>query len=100
MTGLSAIDQALWDLEAKRLGVPLHRLLGGPIQKDRRVYFTHWDASIPRAKRDIAALPDLPPKNKEQGWTAIKYTLAQADSELERIERNVAELAAIRGVFG
>jgi galactonate dehydratase len=100
MTGLSAIDQALWDIEAKRLGVPLHRLLGGPIQRDMRVYFTHWDASIPKEKRDIAALTDLATKTREQGWTAVKYTLPQADTELERIDKNVAEIAAIRKVFG
>ena len=36
----------------------------------------------------------------EKGWTAVKYTLPQADTELERIDRDVAELAAIRYVFG
>jgi galactonate dehydratase len=100
MTGLSAIDQALWDIEAKRLGVPLHRLLGGPIQRDQRVYFTHWDASIPRDKRDPAALAELAARTREQGWTAVKYTLPQADFELERMDKDVAELAAIRKVFG
>jgi galactonate dehydratase len=53
MTGLSAIDMALWDIEAKRLGVPLYALLGGPIQNNLRVYFTHWDASIPAGKRKV-----------------------------------------------
>jgi len=100
MTGLSAIDQALWDIEAKRLGVPLHRLLGGPLQKDQRVYLTHWDASIPRDKRDAAALADLAAGTLAKGWTAVKYTLPQADNELERIDKNVRELAAIRNVFG
>ena len=100
MTGLSAIDQALWDIEAKRLGVPLHRLLGGPIQPDQRVYYTHWDAAVPREKRDLAALTELAVKTRQQGWTAIKYTLPQAATELERIDNAVAELAAIRKVFG
>jgi L-alanine-DL-glutamate epimerase-like enolase superfamily enzyme len=54
MTGLSAIDMALWDIEAKRSGVPLYSLPGGPIQNNLRVYFTHWDASIPAGKRDHA----------------------------------------------
>src|SRR5258707_15041053 len=94
------MPDTLWDIEAKRLGVPLHRLLGGPIQKDQRVYFTHWDASISREKREIAALVDLAAKTKEQGWTAVKYTLPQAAFELERIDKDVAELAAIRKVFG
>ncbi len=100
MTGLSAIDMALWDLEAKRLGVPLHRLLGGPLQPDQRVYFTHWDASIAPEKRDIASLTALAKETMAKGWTAVKYTVPQYGSEMERIDRNVAEVAALRGVFG
>ena len=100
MTGLSAIDMALWDIEAKRLGVPLYALLGGPIQDNLRVYFTHWDASIPPGKRDIAAVTELAARTREQGWTAVKYTLPPAATELERIDQDVAELAAIRKVFG
>ncbi|MDE3197179.1 MAG: mandelate racemase/muconate lactonizing enzyme family protein [Acidobacteriota bacterium] len=100
MTGLSAIDMALWDIEAKRLGIPLFRLLGGPIREATRVYYTHWDASIPKEKRDARSLADLAAKTREQGWTAVKYTLPQADRELERIDKDVQELAAVRGVFG
>lgn len=42
MTALSAIDIALWDLEARRLGVPLYRLLGGPHRTSFPVYASHW----------------------------------------------------------
>jgi galactonate dehydratase len=100
MTGLSAIDMALWDIEAKRLGVPLYALLGGPIRDKLRVYYTHWDASIPPDKRDIATVTELAERTRDQGWTAIKYTLPQAERELARIDQDVAELAAIRKVFG
>jgi galactonate dehydratase len=100
MTGLSAIDIALWDIEAKRLGIPLAALLGGPIENNLRVYYTHWDASIAAGKRDIAAVTELAARTREQGWTAIKYTLPQAATELARIDQDVAELAAIRKVFG
>jgi galactonate dehydratase len=100
MTGLSAIDIALWDIEAKRLGVPLYALLGGPVRDKTRVYFTHWDASLPSGKRDTEAVTDLAARTREQGWTAVKYTLPLAATELERIDQDVAELAAIRKVFG
>ena len=100
MTGLSAIDTALWDIEAKRLGVPLYALLGGPIRDKLRVYYTHWDASLPPGKRDLAAVTELATRTREQGWTAIKYTLPPASTELERMDQDVAELAAIRKVFG
>ncbi len=100
MTGLSAVDMALWDIEAKRLGVPLYRLLGGPVRSEMRAYFTHWDASIPPEKRDSASLTDLAAKTLAQGWTAVKYTLPQGASELQRMDQDVAEAAAIRKVFG
>ena len=100
MTGLSAIDMALWDIEAKRLGVPLYSLLGGPIRDQLRVYFTHWDASIPPQKRELGAYRELAASTLEQGWTAVKYTLGQADTELERVDKDVAVLAAVRNVFG
>jgi galactonate dehydratase len=41
-TALSALDIALWDLEGKRLGVPVYRLLGGPFRTSLRGYASHW----------------------------------------------------------
>ena len=58
MTGLSAVDIALWDIEAKRFGVPLHRLLGGALQNKLRVYHTHWDALVDKEKRSPASFSE------------------------------------------
>ena len=41
-TALGALDVALWDLEGKRLGVPVYRLLGGPYRARLKVYASHW----------------------------------------------------------
>ncbi|MGW5360281.1 mandelate racemase/muconate lactonizing enzyme family protein [Actinopolymorpha pittospori] len=41
-TALSALDLALWDLEGKRLGVPVSRLLGGALRPRVRAYASHW----------------------------------------------------------
>src|SRR5438270_11836778 len=39
-SAISALDQALWDLRGKILGVPIYKLLGGPIDADGvRGYF-------------------------------------------------------------
>ena len=38
MSAISGIDQALWDIKAKDLGVPLHELLGGPVRDHVRMY--------------------------------------------------------------
>ena len=38
--GLSGIDIALWDIKGKHFGVPVHRLLGGPLRTEVRAYAT------------------------------------------------------------
>src|SRR5947209_3395087 len=37
-SALSGIDQALWDIKGKALGVPVYELLGGPTRRKIRVY--------------------------------------------------------------
>src|SRR6476659_603892 len=37
-SALSGIDQALWDIKGKALGVPVYELLGGPTRDKVRVY--------------------------------------------------------------
>jgi D-galactarolactone cycloisomerase len=38
--GLSGIDIALWDIKGKHFGVPVHRLLGGPLRSEVKAYAT------------------------------------------------------------
>ncbi len=58
-SALSGIDQALWDIKGKALGVPVYELLGGPTRNRIRVY------SHARSPEDIIA-------QKKQGFTAFK----------------------------
>src|SRR5919205_2758859 len=37
-SAISGIEQALWDIKGKRLGVPVYELLGGPVRDRMRVY--------------------------------------------------------------
>jgi galactonate dehydratase len=97
-TALSAVDLALWDIEGKRLGVPVWRLLGGPIHHQLRVYFTHWHASF--RPRSPQAFAEHAARAKEQGWTAVKWTLPLQGSEAERIAQATAELEAVRKAVG
>ncbi|MFY7954230.1 MAG: D-galactonate dehydratase, partial [Armatimonadaceae bacterium] len=37
-SAISGIEQALWDIKGKALGVPVYELLGGPVRDKMRVY--------------------------------------------------------------
>lgn len=37
-SAIAGIDQALWDIAGKTLGVPVHQLLGGAVRERVRVY--------------------------------------------------------------
>ena len=58
-SALSGIDQALWDIKGKALGVPVYELLGGPTRDRIRVY-AH--ARTPEAVR----------QKRGEGFTAFK----------------------------
>lgn len=38
MSAIAGIEQALWDLKGKRLGVPVYDLLGGPVRDTVKIY--------------------------------------------------------------
>jgi galactonate dehydratase len=40
--GISAIEQALWDIKGKALGVPVYELFGGKLRDEVRVYANGW----------------------------------------------------------
>ncbi len=94
MTALAAIDIALWDIEGKRLGEPVWRLMGAAEAKPMRVYYSHWSQSLePRTPERLA---ELAARTREAGWTCIKWVLPKGGSETERLRRLVAEVEAVR----
>jgi len=58
-SALSGIDQALWDIKGKALGVPVYELLGGPTRNRVRVY-AH------------ARNPEVVKQRLAEGFTAFK----------------------------
>jgi galactonate dehydratase len=85
---LSGIDQALWDIKGKALGVPVYELLGGPTRDKIRVYGSAEDVSRGRAK----ACKISP---RADGRAAYKYVESPA-----YVQKVVKDFAALREKLG
>lgn len=96
MSAISGIDQALWDIRGKSLGVPVHELLGGAVRDRVRVY--GW---IGGDRPDSAAQAAL--ARREAGFEAVKMN---ACPEMEWIDSPravagvVARMRAVRDAVG
>lgn len=105
LTAVSAIDQALWDIKAKDLGIPVWQLLGGQVRDKVRVY-THLHrgkigGQVDRG--DVSAFCDAVQETVEMGYNAVKLGLVPYtgyDAPLEEV-RHVEKLAnAVRERVG
>jgi galactonate dehydratase len=66
---ISGIDEALWDIKGKALGVPVYELLGGKCRDKLRLYANGWyiGASAPEEFGELAK------KVVDDGYTAMKF---------------------------
>jgi galactonate dehydratase len=95
---ISAIDQALWDIRGKRLGVPVWQLLGGrarrAVRAMRVVDTGTLDEVVEASRRAV----------EREGYSALKILLHQDDHhglrQARRIEDLVARFAAVRETVG
>lgn len=71
MTALSGLDQALWDIAGKHLGVPVYQLLGGAVRDRIRVY-AHWGIGSLTDEGKAAARERLEFLQKKGGYQAYK----------------------------
>jgi galactonate dehydratase len=78
-SALSGIDQALWDIKGKALGVPVYELLGGPTRERVRVY-AH------------ASTPAQMKKLQSQGFTAFKTGVAKNKKRPDRYIETQADV--------
>ncbi len=76
--GLSAIEIALWDLKARRLGVPVYQLLGGRLRDALPVYANGWWLGCDSPEEFAAAAREI----VARGFGALKfYPLGMADPD-------------------
>jgi galactonate dehydratase len=67
--GMSAIDEALWDIKGKALGVPVYELLGGRCHDRLRVYANGWYHGLVEPEQYAEGAL----KVQEDGYTATKF---------------------------
>ena len=96
MSAIAGIDQALWDIKGKALGVPVHELLGGKLRDKMRMYC--WIGGdrpndVGRQAKEVVA----------SGFTAFKMNgtpeMAFVDSHA-KIDDAVARVAEAREAVG
>lgn len=68
-SAVAGLDQALWDIAGKSLGVPVHVLLGGPVRDRVRAY--SWVGGD-----EPAEVADAVAEQVEAGFTAVKMNAA------------------------
>jgi galactonate dehydratase len=90
---LSGIEQALWDIKGKLLGVPIYELLGGPTRDRVRVY------------AHVRNLPEALKLRKAEGFTAFKTGIKRAPqsgivASPKFIEEAAETFAALREAGG
>lgn len=104
-TVVSACEQALWDIAGKAAGLPVYRLLGGPVQTRIPLY-----ANINRAviERTPAAFAREATAAVASGFSAVKCApfdgmdqrRVQQRDQQERVQLGIACVAAIREAVG
>ncbi len=88
----SALEMAIWDLEAQRQGLPLHRLLGESVREEIPVYANIWSDRYHEDK----VLADRAAMFVAQGYRAIKmYPL-----QFRTVEQAAACVAEVRARIG
>jgi galactonate dehydratase len=91
MSAISGIEQALWDIKGKSLGVPVYQLLGGPVRDKMRIY--SWIGGDNSEELAFGARQRI-----DNGFTAVKMNVSgQLDShvslkKLKEIKKNIQKV--------
>jgi galactonate dehydratase len=96
MSALAGIDQALWDIKGKALGVPVHQLLGGQLRERIRIY--SWiggdrPSDTASMAKDCGA----------RGFTAVKMNGTEELQFIDghqKVDAVLARVQAIREAMG
>ncbi|MCM8536960.1 MAG: galactonate dehydratase [Lentisphaeraceae bacterium] len=96
MSALAGVDQALWDIKGKTLGVPIYELLGGPVRDKMKMYSWIGGDNPKDVAKGAREKLDL-------GYKAVKMNgtgkLEWIDSNA-KVEEVVANIASVREEVG
>jgi galactonate dehydratase len=96
MSAIAGVNQALWDIKGKSLGVPIYDLLGGKVRDKVRVYaWIGGDRPEDVAKGAI--------ERREQGFTALKMNATEeADyiTSFDIVDRVLQRVGSVREAVG
>jgi galactonate dehydratase len=99
MTALSALEMAMWDVSARALGVPVHRMLGGQVRDRVRAYANGWfsGAKTPEEFAEAAV------QTVAQGFRGLKWDPFEAADLIlgpGDLRRMLEPVAAVREAVG
>lgn len=95
-SAMSGIEQALWDIKGKALGVPVYDLFGGPVRESMRIY--SWIGGDRPA--DVARMAR---ERREQGYSAVKTNATAECAWIDSpkvVDAVCSRLQAIRDAVG
>ena len=108
-SAVAGIDQALWDITGKKLGVPVHQLLGGAV-RDRVKIYGHVGAKVERdkfgkipLKEELKVVSENVQKQLSRGLKAIKFTPADSLEHIDtatELKNIVKRVETVRELVG
>ncbi len=105
MSAISGIDQALWDIKGKDLGVPVWQLLGGRV-RDRVRFYDHLGGGAPEAtyaEMEPVFAAEAALRSVADGFDALKLLAVPRTRPLDslaRVRAAAAVMAAVREAVG
>lgn len=100
-SAISGIEQALWDIKGKRLGVPVWQLLGGKYRDRIRMYAHTVPFNDDPSKDEISYWVK---KRVDDGFTALKTSMVAPPirhiDTWDKVESIVERIAAMREAAG
>jgi galactonate dehydratase len=96
-SAISGIDQAVWDIRGKALGMPVYQLLGGPVDPRGIRGYYHAEAWTLEAARELGD------QTRAAGVTALKFQLPDLMEWIEtnaKLTRAVKHMETLRAGLG